>query len=468
MKCKACREYLSAYLDDQVPFSVKRDIEEHLDSCEDCGQALHELEAIKVACSQMEPVELPEGFHDQLMEALRRKAAALQAGPSEAFTWGRLNSGLSRVLRGLVPSGARLRTAMALVAVLIVGFIGYSFWVYQGPTALWQAANRAPGAPAEVRISASRGMSGAKPGEGELAGGFQQRAASEAATASVSPGQTPPGPALPQDAGIAERAGRALFSQDLALGPTGGGEAAGAGAVPISYERKIIKRASVELGVERAKFASAVGEITHIAEWSGGYIQESSVWTESRVGEPGTGSEKGVMAARFVLRVPQSQFQRVLDEIKKLGEVEREQISGQDVTEEYVDVESRIKALRVQEARLLELLSQAKSIDEILRVESELAGVRSNLESLVRRLRYLENMVALSSIEVSLRERLEGLGASAGMRLAQDAFRALLRTLRTMGHVASRAVVFAAGAAPVLAVAGAGWYVYAYKVRKRQ
>lgn len=467
MKCKACQEHLSAYLDDQVPLSLKRDIEEHLDSCKECGQVLHELRAIKAACSEMEPVELPEGFHDQLMEALRQRASALQAGPPETFGWGKLTSGLSRALRGLVPSGARLRSAIALVAVLIVGFIGYSFWIHQGPTALWQTAKRAPEVPTEVRISASRGISGAKLGEGELAGGSQKKAAQEAATASFSTPQKPSSAALPQEAGVVDRARRASFGQDLALGPAGAGETVGAGAVPVSYERKIIRRASVELGVERAIFASAVAEITHIAEWSGGYIQESSVWTESKVGEPGAGSERGVMAARFVLRVPQSQFQRALDEVKKLGEVKREQISGQDVTEEYVDVESRIKALRVQEARLLELLSQAKSIDEILRVESELARVRSDLESLVSRLRYLENMVALSSIEVSLRERMEGVGASAGMRLAQDALQALLRTLRAMGHVASRAVVFAAGAAPVLAVAGAGWYVYAHKVRKR-
>ena len=170
------------------------------------------------------------------------------------------------------------------------------------------------------------------------------------------------------------------------------------------------------------------------------------------------------MAGRLVIRVPESSFNQALETVKKLGRARGERVTGQDVTEEYIDVESRLGALRVHETRLLELLGQAKSVDDLLRVESELVRVRTDIEALTRRMRYLERMVSYSTLEVSLRET-EDLGVSPAERLWRRVVEAFLKTLQAVAEMAAKLVVFAASAAPVIAIAAGAWYLY--RLRKR-
>ena len=79
--------------------------------------------------------------------------------------------------------------------------------------------------------------------------------------------------------------------------------------------------------------------------------------------------------------------------------------TGQDVTEEYVDVDARRRNLVRQEERLLTILDQAKTVEDILKVEGQLERVRGEIEALTGRLRYLDDQVELSTVDVELRER---------------------------------------------------------------
>ncbi|HEY8462104.1 MAG TPA: DUF4349 domain-containing protein, partial [Blastocatellia bacterium] len=104
-----------------------------------------------------------------------------------------------------------------------------------------------------------------------------------------------------------------------------------------------------------------------------------------------------------VVRVPARQFEAAIAEIRSVGgRVLHEKSSGQDVTEEYIDLEARIRTKKALEAQFLEIMKQARKISEALEVQSQIANVRTEIERLEGRRRFIENQSALSTINVTL------------------------------------------------------------------
>jgi predicted nuclease with TOPRIM domain len=92
-----------------------------------------------------------------------------------------------------------------------------------------------------------------------------------------------------------------------------------------------------------------------------------------------------------------------VSEIGTYGKVLDERTTSEDVTERYIDLKARLNNLQMEEQSLVELLAKTKTVDEILRVEQELARVRGEVESLQGQINYLDRNVAMSLITVSLR-----------------------------------------------------------------
>ncbi len=104
-----------------------------------------------------------------------------------------------------------------------------------------------------------------------------------------------------------------------------------------------------------------------------------------------------------VARVPAASFSGALEQIRAAGErVLQEKVTGQDVTEEYLDLEARIRTQKALEAQFLEIMKQARKVEEALNVQRELASVRTEIERLEGRRRFLDNQSSLSTITVSL------------------------------------------------------------------
>ncbi len=82
----------------------------------------------------------------------------------------------------------------------------------------------------------------------------------------------------------------------------------------------------------------------------------------------------------MLLRVPQEKFNKTLEELKKLASVVEVSTTARDVTEQYIDLGARLKALRAQEERLLQLLQQAKTVEGLLKVGDYLTRVRSSIK----------------------------------------------------------------------------------------
>lgn len=109
-------------------------------------------------------------------------------------------------------------------------------------------------------------------------------------------------------------------------------------------------------------------------------------------------------SATVTIRVPASRMDEALAQIKAFAvKVRSEQVTGKDVTEEFVDTDARLRNLRATETRYLELLQQARSVNDVLAVEKELTNVRGQIEQLQGRLQFLQRSVDLATITVDVR-----------------------------------------------------------------
>jgi hypothetical protein len=122
-----------------------------------------------------------------------------------------------------------------------------------------------------------------------------------------------------------------------------------------------------------------------------------------------------------VIRVSADKFDLLIQKIEAdAREIKSKTINTQDVTEEFIDVEARLKTKKELEARYREILKQAKTVEEIISIESQIASVRSEIESMEGRLKYLTNQVAYSTLNLSYYETIGtdfGFGSKLGKAL---------------------------------------------------
>jgi outer membrane murein-binding lipoprotein Lpp len=155
----------------------------------------------------------------------------------------------------------------------------------------------------------------------------------------------------------------------------------------------VIYQADLQLRVK--KFEQTLQNLEEQVLKYGGYIAESNV------------SKDGIeqVSGRIVVRIPQKNFQSFLHDAEgQAAEVLQRTISGTDVTEEYVDLESRLKSKRVVEERLTLFMKSAEKTEDLLKISADLAAVQEEIETILGRMKYLENQTSLSTIHISLYE----------------------------------------------------------------
>ncbi len=169
---------------------------------------------------------------------------------------------------------------------------------------------------------------------------------------------------------------------------SGDGNFAGEGALQFA-ERQIISTGSISVEVEGVQ--EAINRVKVVAENFGGFVERlSSFGNDDR------------QSASMTVRVPQAQFEAALDQIRLLGVVQSENIGSDDVSEQFIDLEARLKSALREEDSLLSLLSRSLNISDIISIERELARVRSTIEQLQGQLNFLERRVDLSTIFIEL------------------------------------------------------------------
>ncbi|HEY0729113.1 MAG TPA: DUF4349 domain-containing protein, partial [Pyrinomonadaceae bacterium] len=166
--------------------------------------------------------------------------------------------------------------------------------------------------------------------------------------------------------------------------------------ISAAADRKIIRNA--DLTMEVSSTTDTQHSIASIAESHGGFV----VTSEAKQRES-TEPAKRTLDIRLVVRIPENRFGSALDQIRGLTtNLTEEKVSGQDVTEEFIDLEARIRTQKALEAQFLQIMRQTGKIVDALEVQRQIAEVRSDIERLEGRKRFLENRSALSTITVNI------------------------------------------------------------------
>ena len=222
-------------------------------------------------------------------------------------------------------------------------------------------------------------------------------------------------------------------------------------------DRLIIRNAELALVVQDT--AAQLNAIAKMADELQGYIASSST----------TQYDEGLQA-QVTMRVPADRLDEALQRLRGLAvEVRSEQISGEDVTAEYTDLNARLKNLEAAETQLREILAKAEKTEDVLSVFNQLTQVRGEIESLKGRMQYLSQSAALATIAVTLiPDALAQPVQVAGWRLdgvAKQAFEALIAALQSLASIAVWLVIVVA---PVLLILASPFIIVYLFIRRRR
>lgn len=213
------------------------------------------------------------------------------------------------------------------------------------------------------------------------------------------------------------------------------------------FDRMVVKTA--ELGLKSGDVRESADEAREVSDRFGGDVLSSRVYGGS-----------GPVSADLVITVPAGEFEAALDELRGLGEkVTTDSVEGQDVTEEFVDLESRERNLLAAEESLLALYEKAQSVDDTLEVERELTDIRGEIEQVQGRIQYLEKRTASSEISATITPvaNVKPEPAWSPRLVAARAWDASLLVLQTAATAAISAVVFCWWLLPALVVGLVWW-----------
>lgn len=160
--------------------------------------------------------------------------------------------------------------------------------------------------------------------------------------------------------------------------------------------RKLIQ--TVNMRVETENLDTVLQQIDDRIAQLGGYIESSNVENGSAY------SGKRYRRATVTVRIPAEELNAFLDKVGEVSNIVSSQKTVTDVTLNYVATESKMKALQAEEARLLELIAKAETLNDLLTIEKRLTEVRTELETVTSALKVLENQVNYATVYLSITE----------------------------------------------------------------
>jgi hypothetical protein len=237
-----------------------------------------------------------------------------------------------------------------------------------------------------------------------------------------------------------------------------GGAARFATMTAAGLNRKIIYSATIDIVVE--SFGSITDDVVALAKRFDAYIADSRLSGASGTNRSGT----------WKIRVPIARFEEFVNQAKDLGELRSAATESQDVSEEYYDVDARIRNKTKEEERLLKLLEEHPGkLQEVITIERELSRVHEELERMQGRLRVLADLTTMTTVNLVITEirNYEPPRAPSFATRVRRAFEGSIESLQSTGE---EAVVAAAALAPwltVLGICAVPCYGIAHRLRRR-
>ncbi len=220
----------------------------------------------------------------------------------------------------------------------------------------------------------------------------------------------------------------------------------------MTTNERVIREGTISLAVEAGGFDQAYARVVEAARREGGTVVSSTT----------TARDGGAASGTVTVRVPAERYEDLLLGIAAVGEVRSREITAQDVSAEFVDLQSRQRNLEAQERFYLELLERAEAIPDAIALRQQLDGITASLEQVRGRIAFLDDRTAFSTLTVELAEPDAVVTPVEPADPAQEP--RLSRAWRSAGDaflsVVAAILVTASFLLPILALAGAGWLAW--------
>ncbi|MEB1809377.1 MAG: DUF4349 domain-containing protein [Bacillaceae bacterium] len=226
-----------------------------------------------------------------------------------------------------------------------------------------------------------------------------------------------------------------------------------------SSERMVIYNAHLSLEVN--DYHQSEAAIQKQVKELGGFVIESSVFRSGELQIHGN----------LIVKIPQKHFQAFLNDVESASvKVNERMITGNDVTEEYVDLESRLRSKRVVEKRLLAFMEDAENTEDLLKISSDLAKVQEEIERTLGRMNYLEKNVEFSTVTIYLQENkvnVPSIQGSSDLNTWEKSKSLFMSSINNTVALFSGLVVLLIGLSPIFIPMGIIVLVIIFKLRKR-
>jgi hypothetical protein len=426
MKCETIRNMISSYIDKDLNDIEKTELEKHLTECEQCREEYESMLDIVAVCGNLEEIELPQNFRTELHQRL-------------------VGEKKKKNFFGSILGNRNMKMATGLVAAALVIAIGI------GSSSLLFNNNKNINMSQEIGSAPSYGGATA-PVAPSIDMDTKMKKADGAQPNMAAADQPQIAPA--EDAGIARSSIGMQFNESILadkVAPGQGVEAARSGRMVIRTGNMSVNVASVD---------KAATDIKQLTESSGGYVENSQI---ENVTIPQFQDANGTTVAKEVtekyanmtVRVPEDKFESIFNNIKGMGKLVSENMNGSDITGEYRDTLARVDNLKIQEQSLQQIMTKAKNVDEILRIETELNRVRTDIDIYSGNLKRWDNLVQLSTINIYLKElKPEELKSVDVPGMWGKAYQGFIKAINNIVVGLERFVIALVAAIPYLIVVG--------------
>ena len=232
-----------------------------------------------------------------------------------------------------------------------------------------------------------------------------------------------------------------------------------AASATAQWDRMVIRNAKLTLQVQDVE--RALAQVRDLAQAGGGFVSSSNTHIE-RTGD------QDQMVADLTLQVRSDALDSTIEGLRQIAvKVESENTDSQDVTDEYVDLDSNLRNLQASEQAILKLMDRAQRIEDVLSLQRELTNVRGQIERIQGRKNFLERRTDMATVSVSLRLPPSPGAVSGGQKgwdplaEAQRGWQASLNLLRGVASVAIVAAAFSWWLLPLLVLA-----IYVWRTRR--
>lgn len=221
------------------------------------------------------------------------------------------------------------------------------------------------------------------------------------------------------------------------------------GTAELPPSDKIVYSGSVT--VETMEFDKTLENLNKMVSDCGGFIENSSVTgTDFNSQYSGYASYR---TAQYTFRIPVDKFKSFTEGLNTLGNVPYSSTNAENITMQYTDTASRLKVYETKQARLLELLSKATSMEDILSIENSLTDVQYQIESLTSQIRYWDSLISYSTLSVTVSEvSLYTDDNTSTLSYGQQIKETFVRSIKALGRFFKGFFKFLVGAFPVLVV----------------